>query len=361
MKLRLEFTHPHSGEQVVAPFLARRRRPRHAELRWPAVFATVVLVSAGCGSGAPPAVRDEGRGGDSIAAAGNGLTEHGLIPETATLERHLELPRDPREGEIHPDPRMAERIRLGWEIFRNTSTLAPRYAGNDLDCASCHLNGGQREGALPLVGVAGTFPQYRVRDDRLVTLEDRIAGCFKRSMNGTAPPRNAPESLALAAYIHWLSMGQPTGVKPEFTGRNEIPRSARIPIDELDPEAGRELYEAQCAACHGLDGQGVELGGMLAGVRPGPLWGDRSWNDGAGLARVWKFAGFIRWAMPLTAPGSLTDEESQLIAAWINAQDRAEYPDKANDFPAGGRPPDAVYDTLVFQTHPLRGRGVTRD
>ena len=53
-------------------------------------------------------------------------------------------------------------------------------------------------------------------------------------------------------------------------------------------------------------------------------------------------------------PGSLSDEEAQLIAAYINSQERPEYPDKAGDFPAGGRPADAVYDTLVFAKHPYR-------
>jgi len=112
----------------------------------------------------------------------------------------------------------------------------------------------------------------------------------------------------------------------------------------------------QCAACHGVDGQGLPMGGVMEGFQPGPLWGDRSWNDGAGAARVWKLAGYIRWAMPLTAPGSLTDEQAQRIAAWINTQERPAYPNKAADFPAGGRPMDAVYDTLIFARHPYRAR-----
>ena len=283
---------------------------------------------------------------DETAAAG----PVELIPATATLERVGDLLLDPMADSIHPDPRMAEMIRLGFQISQDPQTYAAEFVGNDLTCGNCHLNAGQRDLALPLIGVSGTFPQYRGRDDRLVSLEDRIGGCFKRSMNGTAPPHNHPVTMALDAYITWLSEGFAVGERPEWLGRNEIAREARIPIEELDVSTGEELYNLHCAPCHGLDGQGIDL--ILA--KPGPLWGPESWNDGAGAARVWKLAGYIKYAMPLTAPGTLTDEESQLISAYVNSHDRPEYPDKASDFPAGNRPQDAVYDTLVFPQHPLK-------
>jgi len=272
-----------------------------------------------------------------------------LIPATATLERVGELLHDPMADSIHPDPRMESMIRLGFQISQDPQTYASEFVGNDLTCGNCHLNAGQRDRALPLLGVAATFPQYRRRDDRLVSLEDRIAGCFKRSMNGTAPPYDHPVMLALDAYLNWLSDGFVMGDRPSWLGQNEIATEARVPIEELDVTRGGELYNLHCAPCHGLDGQGIDL--ILA--KPGPLWGPLSWNDGAGAARIWKLAGYIKYAMPLTAPGSLTDEESQLISAYVNSHERPEYPDKKSDFPDGTRPADAVYDTLVFPTHPL--------
>lgn len=253
--------------------------------------------------------------------------------------------------DVHDNPYTAEQIRQGYRVFRNSGDFAGEFVGNDMDCSSCHLNGGQKIKALPLVGVAGLFPQYRNRDARLVSLEDRIRGCFIRSMNGVAPPFDHPVTLALSAYIHWLSEGVPTGQSPEWRGLNSIPVEARIPVEELDLARGETLYNDECAACHGLDGVGFNLGGL---AEPAPLWGPGSWNDGAGAARIWRLAGFIRHAMPLTAPGSLTDEEAQLISAWVNSHDRPVFPTKARDFPAGGRPGDAVYDTLVFPSHPLK-------
>lgn len=123
-----------------------------------------------------------------------------------------------------------------------------------------------------------------------------------------------------------------------------------IPVEQLDPVLGRELYTRHCTMCHGADGQGVEI----EGVKPGPLWGARSWNDGAGAARVYTLAGYIRYAMPLTQPGILTDEEAQHVAAWINAQERPSYAGKAEDYPAGA-PVDAVYYPR-YPENPLRAR-----
>jgi thiosulfate dehydrogenase len=318
------------------------------------------LSAAACGQENGPQGAGAARLGSQEGAPSTDLLRAALVPATATLETLDSLPMDPRRfespqpdlpGADDLDPHLRQRVLEGYRIGRETSRLAPEFVGNDLSCFNCHLNGGQRERALPLVGVAATFPQYRGRNAEIVSLYERIAGCFRRSMNGTPPPEDHPVALALVAYISWISTGQPMGVRPDWLGQNRLPEAARIAMADLDPERGERLYAQQCAACHGLDGQGV----ALPQGRPGPLWGPRSWNDGAGAARPWTLAGFIRWAMPLTAPGSLSDRDAQDIAAWINSHERPEFPTRAADYPAGGRPGDAVYDTLVFPVHPFRG------
>lgn len=325
-------------------------RPGRLRTRWgpTALVAAAALAFAGCGG--EGGANGEARVRAAASTAANGVP---LIPATAGLEAKDALPMDPMAPGVHPDSLTAERIRQGYRIGRDTPGEAPEFSGNGLSCFHCHLNGGQKIGALPLVGAAAAFPQYRSRNDALVTLEERVAGCFRRSMNGTAPPRNHPVALALVAYITWLSRDQPMGRRPEWAGRNEIPVERRIPIAELDLERGRDLYDRTCAACHGVDGQGLDL----PTGHPGPLWGPRSWNDGAGAARVWKLAGYIRHAMPLNAPGIVDDTDAQHIAAWINSHPRPEFGNKAGDWPGGGRPADAVYDTLVFAVHPLRAPG----
>jgi len=77
---------------------------------------------------------------------------------------------------------LAESIRLGQQIFTQTPEHAPQYVGNALSCTNCHINGGQKEGALPLAGIAAQFPAFSPRDNRLISLEDRIRSCFARSL-----------------------------------------------------------------------------------------------------------------------------------------------------------------------------------
>ena len=314
---------------------------RFASPRW--ILSVAVLV-LGCSRQSEPARgrQDEGTPAAAAPAAP-------LVPASATLERVNEVVMDPAHDSLPADPHEAEMVKLGYQIFRDTKRYAGEYVGNGLSCANCHLNAGQRDRALPLVGVAAVFPQYRSRGARLISLEDRIGGCFSRSMNGTEPPHDSRAMLALAAYISWLSRGQPMGSSPAWRGRNEIPQEKRIPIEKLDSALGGRIFAQKCAVCHGSDGQGVDL----KVARPGPLWGPQSWNDGAGAARVYTLAGYVRYAMPLTAPGSLTDEEAQQVAAYINSQERPAFPGKAKDYPGAEAPVDAVYYPR-YPKNPLR-------
>ena len=150
------------------------------------------------------------------------------------------------------------------------------------------------------------------------------------------PSRDADEVRALVAYLDWLSIGV-TAEQAETWRHSNL--TTMLPMESLDPSRGQQLYLERCANCHGADGQGVQLGEL----KPGPLWGDRSWNDGAGVARTYTLAGFLRHAMPYTAPGTLTDEEAQQIAAWLTSRPRPSFPAKARDYLVEPLPKDAVY------------------
>ncbi len=271
-----------------------------------------------------------------------------LVAASAPLDSVAVRHMDPSRDALPADTALARRIQLGYAVFTNTPRLARRWVGNALACSNCHLNAGQRELGLPLVGSAGVFPLYRPRSARIASLEDRIRGCFARSEAGTPPPYDSEELLALSAYVTWLSEGQPLMRSPPWRGRNVIAREHRIAIDSLDPAAGARLFAIKCSMCHGEDGQGREI----AGARPGPLWGPGSWSDGAGMARVYTMAGFIRYAMPLTAPGTLSDVEAQQIAAYVNSKPRPVFAHKAADWPGGHVPLDAVYYP-IYPRNPL--------
>jgi len=268
-----------------------------------------------------------------------------LISSRTTMMTAWEFPKNPLTDATLDDSKLANEIRLGFRIFTNTPREAPQFAPSKMFCNNCHLNGGQRELSLPLVGVAGMFPEYNKRSGRLYSLGDRIVDCFLRSENATGlgegdlPTTTSKEVLALSAYITWLADGAQVGKNPVWRGRNTIASTSLIPIEKLNPQRGEALFMGRCTNCHGEDGQGLAIGDK----RPGPLWGPDSWNDGAGAARVYTLAGIIRYSMPYLNPGSLTDQEAQELAAFIDSKPRPSYPYKQQDYRTEKIPADSVY------------------
>lgn len=267
-----------------------------------------------------------------------------LVPASTTMVSAWDIPADPIYDESLDALPDAETIRHGYRIFTNTRAEAPGISSGNVSCSNCHLNAGQRERALPLVGVSAAYPEMNRRAERVFTIEDRIIECFMRSQNGTEvtaafPAPDSREVVAVKAYLDWLSRGHEKGKNPPWRGKNAIAQDKLIPVAALDPAKGKALFLDKCINCHGEDGQGVQIGDKKAA----PLWGPGSWNDGAGAARVYTLAGIIRYAMPYLDPGSLTDEEAQQIAAFITSQSRPAYPFKDKDYVKAGPPPDAVY------------------
>lgn len=217
-----------------------------------------------------------------------------------------------------PPGELGKIVALGRDIVNNTSThpLSRQYVGNSLDCASCHLDGGTNPKALSFVGAASVYPTFTPREKQVITLEDRNLNCFMRSMNGVRPPNGSEVSVAIAAYITWLSEGYPVkmSLKGPF-GPNSLP-SLKIDPATADAVHGKTLYTSTCAGCHGSDGAGV---GKFK-----PVWGSKSYNSGAGLAQNLKLATYLKSAMPLGNP-NLSDKDALDIAAYVNAQPRPKF------------------------------------
>ncbi|MGE0448778.1 MAG: c-type cytochrome [Vicinamibacterales bacterium] len=280
-----------------------------------------------------------------------------LIPSHMTMVTAWDFPQNPLTDPSLDGSTLSTQVQWGFRLFTNTPAEAPQLVGGEVSCSNCHLNGGQRERAMPLVAIATAFPEYNRRAGHLISLNDRIVDCFLRSENATShlasdghegrespdlsglPDPTSKEVLAIAAYLTWLSRGYEIGRNPTWRGQNAIPKESLIPIDRLDAAKGEALYLERCTSCHGEDGQGVYVGDK----RPGPLWGPLSWNDGAGAARTYTLAGIIRYSMPYLDPGSLTDEEAQHLAAFITSKPRPVYPLKDRDYLADPLPVDAVY------------------
>lgn len=231
-----------------------------------------------------------------------------------------------------PDGPMGISIRRGRALLEHTRDSLPDYVGNRLACTSCHPAAGTKQGAMPWLGVYGQFPQYRSRSATVQVIEDRIDDCFLRSMNGRMLPRDGRDLRDIIAYMSFLSRDIPVGARVEGQA---LPRFELLQGDTL---AGASLWAAECARCHGTNGEG--------GVGP-PVWGDSSFNIGAGMARLRTAAAFIRHNMPLDKPGTLTDQQAADVAAYITSRPRPDFPGKEHDWPRGDPPPDVAYATLA--------------
>lgn len=133
------------------------------------------------------------------------------------------------------------------------------------------------------------------------------------------------EMLAMVAYHTWLATGAPVYEK-NIGGRGFSHLGREKP--ELSYERGQQVYTKNCAVCHGKNGQGQKTNGEV--VFP-PLWGDGSYNWGAGMTRIFTAASFIQNNMPLGKPGSLTDDEAWQVANFINPQERPQDPRYTGD------------------------------
>ncbi|MBB5367604.1 thiosulfate dehydrogenase [Janthinobacterium sp. K2Li3] len=237
----------------------------------------------------------------------------------------------------------AEQLMRGMQLMTETKARLPKNVGNDLNCSSCHLNGGTVAKGSPFLGISAFFPLEAPRAGRVISLAERINGCFKRSMNGSPLPAGTPDLQAMVAYIDWMKGATQAGDNVPGRGVAKIDRS-------LVPNAvnGKKIFAQQCAVCHGDYGQGIK--GTDGVVAFPPLWGERSFNIGAGMARTYTAAGFVKANMVMghgqkfpLGQGNLSDQDAVDVAEYFTHMPRPDFPEKVHDWPKGGKPKDARY------------------
>lgn len=252
-------------------------------------------------------------------------------------------------ADYHPvsfkDDQEGKLAQYGEKLIKNTYDYFyedGKKIGNSLACTNCHLNGGTKAFAAPYVGLQQVFPIYIGREDKIETLEERINGCFERSMDGRAIPENGEEMRAIITYIKQIS--QNTVNKKRLEGQGFV--KIDIPERAADLKNGHTVYSSKCSSCHAEQGQGLRQVDGRGYTYP-PLWGPDSFNDGAGMARILTAARFIKANMPLGATYDeplLTDAEAYDVAAYINSFDRPHKANKENDYPnLAKKPKDCAY------------------
>lgn len=265
--------------------------------------------------------------------------------ESATPSPKLTVWQAPDTSTI-PKDGQGKLIRYGRELIKNTAIYLGTQGSvanmsNGMNCQNCHLEAGTKPFGNNYSAVASTYPKFRERSGTVETIPKRVNDCFERSLNGKALDTASREMQAIVAYIHWLGKDVGKGKKPEGAGILELAYLDRA----ANPEKGRIVYEKKCFSCHQLDGSGVpdtEKGGY----QYPPLWGKNSYNNGAGLFRLSRFAGYVKANMPLGASYNsplLTDEDAWDIAAYVNSMPRPDVRQTVmkNDWKnIGGKPID---------------------
>lgn len=140
-----------------------------------------------------------------------------------------------------------------------------------------------------------------------------LAGCQVADRgDGGAPSTYGLGTPATAAEIAALN----TDASPSGDG---------LPPGSGNAADGAALYQAQCSSCHGVNGEGV------AGNPPGPALVGREPREGFGfgndpklvrtVGNYWPEAttlfDYIKRTMPLTAPGSLSDNDVYSLTAYL--------------------------------------------
>jgi len=234
-----------------------------------------------------------------------------------------------------PAGKAGDIIRYGKELLEHTANyFGPNGSiakiTNGMNCQNCHLNGGARLFANNYASFLSAYPKMNNRSGKFEPPTGRISDCFKRSLAGKVPDTNGREVQAMLAYMKWLSQGVKKGQKL-FGSASEKLIFLNHPADPLK---GRAVYVSKCKVCHGGYGEGLLAADKKSYTYP-PLWGEHSYNDGAGMYRIGNFAGFVKNNMPFGATyqsPQLTDEEAWNVAAFVNSQPRP-HRDQHNDWP----------------------------
>ena len=240
----------------------------------------------------------------------------------------------PDTGTI-PYGKKGKMIRYGRELLIHTAKyLGPNgsvaHLTNKMNCQNCHLAGGTRLFGNNYASFMATYPKMSERSGIVEPASKRLVECFQRSLAGKAPDTTRLEIQSMLAYMTWIGKDVKRGAKLFGNASEKLPFLDRA----ADPTKGKAVFQAKCQSCHGQQGQGLLTEDKNSYVNP-PLWGNESFNDGAGMYRLINMAGYVKNNMPYGATylnPQLTDEEAWDVAAFINSQPRP-HKDQHRDWP----------------------------
>jgi thiosulfate dehydrogenase len=283
-------------------------------------------------------------------------------PQSASANKAKQINNDtlvysPPDTATIPKDKFGDMVRYGRDLMINTAYyIGPNgkighYTGNKMNCSSCHLDAGTRAFGFNFFSSHARYPQYRGREDKVLSLADRVNNCIERPHNGNPLPIDSKEMEAILCYMKWLSSGVPTGHRvygDEALDLNPPDRAA-------DVAKGEKVYNEQCILCHGKNGEGILKPDSISFLYP-PLWGPQSYQNGSSPSRVLKLAAFIKANMPDKKANwrkpALTDEQAIDVAAFINDDRIHPRPNKKD--PTEKDYPDVTTKAIDYGNGPYR-------
>jgi thiosulfate dehydrogenase len=240
----------------------------------------------------------------------------------------------PPDTSTIPHDDYGDMVRYGRDLVLNTAYyLGPdgtkgHYLGNKMNCTNCHLKAGTVPFGLNYFSSHARYPQYRGRENKVMTLPERVNNCIERPHNGTPIPLDSKEMIAIVTYMQWLAKNVPTGHRVNGDDGIEL----AYPNRAADISNGQKIFSLHCSSCHGINGEGQFSGDSSTYIYP-PLWGKYGFERGSSMHRVLKMARFVKANMPhLKSTWDkpfLTDIEAIDVSAFVVCDSIHSRPEKS--------------------------------
>lgn len=173
----------------------------------------------------------------------------------------------------------------------------------------------------------------------LASLAASVVACGDNSgelsIIGDAPTVDAYPAPATRSAGHFGIGRAPTRAELVAWDSDIGPEGAELPPGRGSARDGAAIYKTQCAACHGVNGEGIHpVYPALIGRDPRGESFDFAADPSIPrtIGNYWSHAttlyDYIRRAMPLFTPGSLTSDETYAVTAYLLAANRI-IPDSA--------------------------------
>ena len=159
--------------------------------------------------------------------------------------------------------------------------------------------------------------------------------------------RASPEMRDLVTYMAFLSRGVPVGARVEGEG---TPALEPLTGDTVRAAA---LFAATCAPCHGGDGSGTNAAPAL--------WGPKSFNIAAAMARPRVAAAFIKSAMPQHATRHAHGTAGVRSGGVHHVPIQAGFPEQVARLAEWWRPAGRAVSPPVLEKERLGGQHLRRD